>query len=206
MLSLTLPRPWPAATRVVISLAGAISILAAVGCGGGASGGSQAAESGTLRVVTTISPITSLAENVGGSRIRLQGIVPEGVNSHTFEPAPSVAQVISEADLIVLNGLFLEEPSLDMAKANKKPEAVILTLAERTISRDQWVFDFSFPESGGHPNPAPLDQPCTGIEVRRADSRRAYGPGRGQRRLLQRQLREAEGTARGPGQEDRGRD
>ncbi len=155
MLSLTLPRPWPAAMRVVISLAGGISILAAVGCGGGdgASGGSQAAESGTLRVVTTISPITSLAENVGGSRIRLQGIVPEGVNSHTFEPAPSVAQVISEADLIVLNGLFLEEPSLDMAKANKKPEAVILTLAERTISRDKWVFDFSFPESGGHPNP-----------------------------------------------------
>ena len=110
-------------------------------------------ESGALKVVTTVSPITSLVENVGGTRIDLEGIVPEGVNSHTFSPAPSVARVISEADLIVLNGLFLEEPSLEMAQANKRPGAVILTLGEKAIGRDEWVFDFSFPESGGHPNP-----------------------------------------------------
>ena len=155
MLSLTSLRSQSSPAGIVILLAAAIATLAAAGCGNGKSEsvGSQNNDVNALRVVTTVSPITSLAENVGGSRIRLQGIVPEGVNSHTFEPAPSVAQVISEADLIVLNGLFLEEPSLDMAKANKKPEAVILTLAERTISRDEWVFDFSFPESGGHPNP-----------------------------------------------------
>ncbi len=106
-----------------------------------------------LKVVSTVSPITSLVENVGGNRIRLEGIVPEGVNSHTFEPAPSVAVVIADADLIVLNGLFLEEPSLEMARANKKPEAIILTLGDKAISREEWVFDFSFPESDGHPNP-----------------------------------------------------
>ena len=73
-----------------------------------------------LRVVTTVSPITSLVENIGGTRIRLEGIVPEGVNSHTFEPSPSVAAILSEADLFVANGLFLEEPSIDMASANVK--------------------------------------------------------------------------------------
>ncbi len=120
---------------------------------GGESGGPQDAPAGALRVVTTVSPITSLVENVGGPRVRLEGIVPEGVNSHTFEPAPSVARVMSEADLIVLNGLFLEEPSLEMAKANMKPGAVILALGDKAITRDEWVFDFSFPESDGHPNP-----------------------------------------------------
>ena len=113
----------------------------------------RSAGAAPLRVVSTVSPITSIVENIGGTRIRLEGIVPEGVNSHTFEPAPSVARLLSEADLIVANGLFLEEPSLEMAKASKKAGAVILKLADRTIARDQWVFDFSFPESDGHPNP-----------------------------------------------------
>ena len=109
--------------------------------------------SDTLKVVTTVSPITSLTENIGGTTIRLEGIVPEGVNSHTYEPAPSVARVMSEADLIVLNGLFLEEPALKMAEANRKQGAVILTLGDKAIEREDWVFDFSFPESGGRPNP-----------------------------------------------------
>ena len=57
-----------------------------------------------LRVVSTVSPITSIVENIGGDRINLQGIVPEGVNSHTFEPVPSLAAILSKADLVFLNG------------------------------------------------------------------------------------------------------
>lgn len=106
-----------------------------------------------LKVVTTVSPITSIAENIGGTRIQLEGIIPEGVNSHTFEPAPSVAAVVSQADLFIANGLFLEEPSIELTRANKKPGAVILTLGDKAISKEEWAFDFSFPESGGHPNP-----------------------------------------------------
>ena len=48
-----------------------------------------------LKVVPTVSPITSLVENIGGARIDLEGVVPEGANSHTFEPAPSVASVLA---------------------------------------------------------------------------------------------------------------
>ena len=140
--------------NVFLVFALVIALVALVSCADGNSGGETSGETqGMLKVVSTVSPITSLAENVGGTRIRLEGIVPEGVNSHTFEPAPSVATVIAEADLIVLNGLFLEEPSLEMARANKKAGAVILTLGDKAITRDQWVFDFSFPEGDGHPNP-----------------------------------------------------
>ncbi len=108
---------------------------------------------GKLKVVSAVSPITSIVENIGGTRIDLEGVVPEGVNSHTFEPAPSVAAVLSRADLVVLNGLFLEEPTLEMARANLKSGADILSLGDMTISRDDWLYDFSFPESDGHPNP-----------------------------------------------------
>ncbi|HLB02574.1 MAG TPA: zinc ABC transporter substrate-binding protein, partial [Nitrospiria bacterium] len=67
---------------------------------------SEAAER-NLRVVTTVAPITNIVYNVGGDRIDLHGIVPEGVNSHTFEPAPSDAKIMAAADLIIVNGLHL---------------------------------------------------------------------------------------------------
>ena len=44
-----------------------------------------------LDVATTVAPISSLARNIGGDRIRLHGIVPDATNSHTFEPSPSDA-------------------------------------------------------------------------------------------------------------------
>ena len=131
----------------------AVPSLVVVACGGAEPSPTGASQPRSLNVVTTVSPITSIVENIGGNRIRLEGIVPEGVNSHTFEPAPSVARLLGDADLIILNGLFLEEPALEMAESSKKPEAVILSLGERTISRDDWQFDYSFPEAEGHPNP-----------------------------------------------------
>ena len=106
-----------------------------------------------LKVSATVSPITSLAENIGGDRIDLTGIVPEGTNSHTFEPAPSVAVTLAESDLFIANGLFLEEPTIEMAQANRKAGAVHLILGPKTVTEEEWVFDFSFPEEDGHPNP-----------------------------------------------------
>jgi ABC-type Zn uptake system ZnuABC Zn-binding protein ZnuA len=113
----------------------------------------SASASQKLRVVATVSPVTNVIYNVGGDRIELSGIVPEGVNSHTFEPAPSDAQKLAEADLIFVNGLNLEEPTLKLAEANKKPDAEIVLLGEQTITPDQYVYDFSFPKEAGSPNP-----------------------------------------------------
>ena len=105
------------------------------------------------RVVTTVAPVTSIVENVAGDRARVSGIVPEGVNSHTFRPVPSDARTMARADLIVMNGLHLEIPTLKLARANKRRETPILLLADRTVSRQDYVFDFSFPRDRGHPNP-----------------------------------------------------
>jgi ABC-type Zn uptake system ZnuABC Zn-binding protein ZnuA len=104
-------------------------------------------------VVTTVAPLTSLAENIVGTKARVIGIVPEGTNSHTFEPAPSDAQTLAEADIIFVNGLSLEEPTIELAEANKQDSTEIITLGEQTITEAEWKFDFSFPEEDGDPNP-----------------------------------------------------
>ncbi len=105
------------------------------------------------RVVTTVAPITSIVENVAGNRAQVAGIVPEGVNSHTFRPVPSDARTMARADLIILNGLYLEIPTLKLARANKRPDTPILLLADRTLGEADYVFDFSYPKDQGHPNP-----------------------------------------------------
>ncbi len=118
---------------------------------------------GKLNVVATVSPVTNIIYNIGGDRINLTGIVPEGVNSHTFEPAPSDARKLAEADLIFVNGLNLEEPTLRLAEANKKAGAEIIFLGEQTITPDEYVYDFSFPKEAGSPNPHLWPNPMNGL-------------------------------------------
>ncbi len=109
--------------------------------------------SGKLKVVTTVSPITNIIYNIGGNRIDLTGIIPEGTDSHTFEPAPSSAQLFAQADVIFVNGLHLEDPTQKLAAANLKAGAQIIALGEQTLTPDQYIYDFSFPKSAGNPNP-----------------------------------------------------
>src|SRR6185436_7505963 len=91
--------------------------------------------------------------NVGGTRIDLTGIVPEGTNSHTFEPAPSDAVALSDADVVFMNGLHLEDPTKNLAEANVRDGVPIVELGSETITPDQEIYDFSFPRSAGNPNP-----------------------------------------------------
>jgi ABC-type Zn uptake system ZnuABC Zn-binding protein ZnuA len=62
-------------------------------------------------------------------------------------------QYLASADLVVLNGLHLEVPLEKLTHSSGKPGVTILKLGEHTISRAEWVFDFSFPAAQGHPNP-----------------------------------------------------
>lgn len=104
-------------------------------------------------VATTVSPITSIASSIAGDRARIEGIVPEGTNSHTFEPTPQVAELLSNADLILVNGLKLEDPTIDLAVNNKKDDTEIVEIGTIVLPESDYIYDFSFPEEEGKPNP-----------------------------------------------------
>lgn len=108
---------------------------------------------GRIQVVTTVSPITNIVQNVAGDLVDVTGIVPEGTNSHTFEPAPSDAAAMAEADVVFINGLHLEEPTRELAEANVRDGVEVVQLGDRTITPEEFIFDFSFPREQGDPNP-----------------------------------------------------
>jgi ABC-type Zn uptake system ZnuABC Zn-binding protein ZnuA len=89
--------------------------------------------------------------NIAGDRAEITGIVPEGTNSHTFEPRPSVAELLSTVDVVYVNGLQLEEPTVRLAE--ETGAEAIVQLGDLTITEDEYRYDFSFPESEGRPNP-----------------------------------------------------
>ncbi len=113
----------------------------------------EPADDGTVQVVTTVSPITNIVQNVGGELVTVTGVVPEGTNSHTFEPAPSDARAMAEADVVFMNGLHLEEPTRELADANVGEGVEIVELGSMTIGPDEYIYDFSFPREAGDPNP-----------------------------------------------------
>ena len=137
------------AARALIALTVATLGLVLAGC----SEPPTANEDARLNVVTTVSPITNIVQNVAGPVVKVTGIVPEGTNSHTFEPAPSDGKLLAGADLVIMNGLHLEEPTRVLAEKVKKRDVRIVQLGEKAIEPADYAFDFSFPEADGDPNP-----------------------------------------------------
>lgn len=156
-----LDRPARRRIRGALLLAAALTagIAGLAGCGGedGATGTTTDTPTGaggpTLRIVTTVSPITSIVANIAGPGVAITGLVPEGVNSHTFEPPPSAARVLAEADVVFINGLGLEDPTEELAEASLGDGAEIVKLGDRVLPEADWIYDFSFPPEGGKPNP-----------------------------------------------------
>ncbi len=139
------------------ALAGLLALLALACSGDGDkeifAARDEFGKNGKLNVVTTVAPLTDIVRNIGGDRINLFGIIPDGTDSHTFEPKPSDAKRFALADLVIVNGLHLEDPTLKLAEANLKQGAEIKKLGENTITEQDWIFDFSFPKEQGDPNP-----------------------------------------------------
>ena len=94
-----------ALAAVALALAAATALAA--GCGGpsgGAGGGSDARPV----VVASVPVIYSLAANVAGDSVRLENLLTPGSSPHQVSFTPAQARLMSEADLLIINGANLE--------------------------------------------------------------------------------------------------
>ena len=63
-----------------------------------------------------------------------------GADPHTFEPAPSGAVQLAQADFVFINGLDLDQSSLRLAEANLKEGAEIILLGEQAVDPDVYIY------------------------------------------------------------------
>ena len=61
-----------------------------------------------LLVVTTVTMVTDLVEEIGGERVEVAGLMGTGVDPHTFKPRLSDAGLLEEASAVFYCGLHLE--------------------------------------------------------------------------------------------------
>ncbi|HQT44962.1 MAG TPA: zinc ABC transporter substrate-binding protein, partial [Candidatus Micrarchaeota archaeon] len=60
---------------------------------------------GKLRVAVDIYPYEFLAQQIGGDKVSVVRLFPDGVEPHTYEPAPQDIVAIQQSDVFVYNGI-----------------------------------------------------------------------------------------------------
>lgn len=77
---------------------------------------SPAAITDELQVVTTFLPITQFTKAVAGDRAEVTQLLPTTVGPHDYQAKPEDVQKLAKADVLVQNGLGMEEFLEDMVK------------------------------------------------------------------------------------------
>lgn len=131
--------------RSVWTVVGAVlaSLVLVAGCNGSAVSPSPSESTGAAAdytVIATTSVFADLAQLALGDNVTIETIIPAGVDVHTFEPSPADAQKLAGANLIVMNGLGLDEWALSLLEAAGKSEGDVLELAEGIDESNAWVY------------------------------------------------------------------
>jgi zinc transport system substrate-binding protein len=75
-------------------------------------------------VLTTFYPIYDMTRNVGGDRVNVALLIPEGLDVHAFEPTPSAIATVAKAKVLIYNGAGLEPWIDDIIAASGNPGIV----------------------------------------------------------------------------------
>lgn len=64
--------------------------------------------SGKIKILATFYPLAYLAEEIGGDRVSVKSLIPYNVEVHSWQPSMPDIVVVSDADIVVLNGAGLD--------------------------------------------------------------------------------------------------
>lgn len=83
-----------------------------------------------LLVVATTTILGDIAENVGGDAARIEVLMPRGADPHDYEPSSRQVALLAEADLVIANGLGLEEGLEDAIDGIREDGVPVLEVAQ----------------------------------------------------------------------------
>lgn len=92
-----------------------------------------------MTVTTTIYPLYSIAKEIGGDKIKLQNLIPFGVEAHGFDPTPADMAKLSKSDIFITSSDSME-PWKDKIVKSLKIEQKVFDMSEhvklRTLQED----------------------------------------------------------------------
>lgn len=108
-----------------------------VACGGTAGTNAPSGVQG-VKVVTTTTVLADIVGNVGGNRVAVSSIIPAGVGPEDYEPKPDDARRLSDAALVVSNGVGLDDFLDDLLASGSGGTTPRLVLGEGipTVTED----------------------------------------------------------------------
>jgi zinc/manganese transport system substrate-binding protein/manganese/iron transport system substrate-binding protein len=130
----------PTVVLIVVLVGSAVS-----GCGpagasapAGSDGGVGGDGGDRIRVVASTTVFADIVASVGGDHVTVDSIVPAGAGPEDYEPRPDDARRLAEADLIVSNGVGLDDFLDKLIEAAGAGQAEHLVLGDRipTITVD----------------------------------------------------------------------
>ena len=108
----------------------------------------QEASNRRIKIVATTGMVADLARNIGGDRVEVIGLMGPGVDPHYYKASQGDLARITDADIVLFNGLFLEgkmEAIFAKMARSKKVVAVAGGIDEKNLRRP--------PEFLGHFDP-----------------------------------------------------
>ncbi len=121
--------PRSSAALAVAVFLGAV----AIGCG---SDGRDGADGSRLTVIATTTQVGDLTRNVVGRRADVRQLLQPGSDPHDYEPRPSDARAVAEADVVVRSGGDVDG-WLDDLIESAGGDAAVVTLIEHVRKRGE---------------------------------------------------------------------
>ena len=87
-----------------------------------------------LRVSTAIAPLAFILEQIGGSHLSVETLLPPGQDPHLFEPGPRLLHKLSKTNLYLISGLPFERMLIQKIKTRQKK----LTIIDLTTEISFW--------------------------------------------------------------------
>jgi ABC-type Zn uptake system ZnuABC Zn-binding protein ZnuA len=131
-------------------------LLSLVSCRtAGAPGAGSAAAGGGGRplVLTSVTVLADLVNQVGGERIEVRALVPSGADPNTFQPPPRAVMDAGQARLVIFNGLGLERTVRSVVGNAERGDLPLVVLSEGLPTLDSGLAPAVSSASGGRGNP-----------------------------------------------------
>ncbi len=99
----------------------------------------RAQRGGPINVVATTSMIADLAREIGGEHVEVTGLMGPGVDPHLYQASAGDVARMSQADVILYNGLHLEGKMTDIFQQMQQRGIRAVAVAEESISKDELI-------------------------------------------------------------------